>query len=226
MRKAFNHYHNIHEIKKQLNDKQYLLFDKALCGVQFLEIHIDRVEFKDAILTLLWTSIKHTMRSNVEGYCNKMGIDYETLFIGDTDTTPQGGRQGGSLQVKGKEEVKGKEKEKEEGKENLFKQTIDYLNKKANKRFGYITGNAKEIKAQINKLLACNDSFEIIEKKFAYVIDVKCQEWLDNKDMKNNLNPKTLFRESNFDRYLNQDMKITTSNMVDAVMEARKRNAS
>lgn len=110
MRKAFNHYYSIHEIKKQLNDSQYLQFDKALCKVQFLEIHIDSVSFKDPLLNLLWVSIKHTIKSNIEGYCSKMKINYESLFDGLNDSASDGGCQGsydGGCQQE-------KEKEKEQ----------------------------------------------------------------------------------------------------------------
>jgi len=117
MRKAFNHYASIHEIKKQLNDKQYILFDRALCEVQFLEKHIEDVAFEDPLLKLLWTSIKHTVRSNIDGYCSKMKIDYESLFQGDKNTPCQGGSQGGRQQEKEKE----KEKEKGCRLENLPK---------------------------------------------------------------------------------------------------------
>ncbi len=200
MRKAFNHYANIYEIKKQLNDKQYILFDKALCGVQFLELHIESVSFKDPILTLLWTSIKHTIKSNIEGYCNKMKINYEALFDGHTNPTIKGGTQGGSQQEKEKEKGKGKGKEEVQlvdEKNSLTHKTIDYINQKTGKKFGYGKGNTKEIGVQISKLLKETNSFREIEDKFAHVIDVKCQEWLNNQEMKKHLNPVTLFRESN-----------------------------
>ena len=100
----------------------------------------------------------------------------------------------------------------------LAKRTITYLNKKTNKVFRDGKGNLKEILAQIKK--------GATEEQLAHVINVKCQEWLDNQDMKKHLNPVTLFRESNFDKYLNQDMKITQANMIDAVIEARRRNAN
>jgi len=79
MRKAFNHYENLWEIKKQLTDEQYVAFDRAICQVQFLEKHIDDITFEDKVLNLLWTSIKHMLRTSIEGYCNKSGIDYEPL---------------------------------------------------------------------------------------------------------------------------------------------------
>ena len=35
---------------------------------------------------------------------------------------------------------------------------------------------------------------------------MKCAEWLHNEQMRQHLTPTTLFRESNFDKYLNQQM--------------------
>ena len=80
MRKGFTHYENLWEIKKQLTPEQYIAFDKAICEVQFLEKHIDDIEFDDPVLNLLWTSIKHTLKASIEGYCNKVGIDYDSYF--------------------------------------------------------------------------------------------------------------------------------------------------
>lgn len=105
--------------------------------------------------------------------------------------------------------------------EELAKKTIAYINSKTRKRFGNGVGNLKEIKAQINKLKANGDTLKEIEDKFAYVVNVKCQEWLNNTEYKKHLNPVTLFRESNFDKYLNQDMKVNALDMVDAIYEAK-----
>lgn len=107
-------------------------------------------------------------------------------------------------------------------KESLSHRTIDYLNLKINKNFGYTKGNLKEILSQISKLLKANNSFEEIEDKFAHVINVKCSEWLNNEEMKKHLNPITLFREVNFDRYLNQDLKLDTNDLIDALYKARE----
>ena len=116
-----------------------------------------------------------------------------------------------------------KEKYKKENlaTENLAKRTIDFLNQSVNKSFGYTDGNLKEIKSQINKLTKNGDDLKTIEDKFAYVIKVKSKEWLNNQEMKKHLNPVTLFRESNFDKYLNQDMGFSTSDLVDKIYEAR-----
>jgi hypothetical protein len=80
MRKGFTHYESLWEVKKQLSPEQYVAFDRAVCEVQFLEKHIDDIKFDDPVLNLLWTSIKHTLRASIEGYCNKTGIDYDSYF--------------------------------------------------------------------------------------------------------------------------------------------------
>lgn len=126
-----------------------------------------------------------------------------------------------------KEKEKEKEKREELKKEKeiiidenqeLATRTIDYLNKVTGKSFKHGKGNLKEILMQIKK--------GATEKELAHVINVKCQEWKDNQEMKKHLNPVTLFREANFDKYLNQEMKVTQSDMISAVYEARKRNAN
>lgn len=116
-----------------------------------------------------------------------------------------------------------KEKYKKENlaADNLAKRTIDFLNQTVKKSFNYTDGNLKEIKSQINKLLKTGDTLEEIENKFAHVIRVKCNEWINNQEMKKHLNPVTLFRESNFDKYLNQDMGFSASDIVDKIYEAR-----
>jgi len=83
----------------------------------------------------------------------------------------------------------------------LEEKAIDYLNKLIGKNFSYTNGNTKEIKAQIKK--------GATEEQLKYVIDVKCNEWLNNAEMKKHLNPTTLFREANFNKYLNQDFDIS-----------------
>ena len=134
----------------------------------------------------------------------------------------------------GKEEVKeqGKGKEQVKGQvavceKPLAEKTIDYLNLKANKNFTYTKGNLKEINAQIKKGFG--------EQEFAYVIDIKISEWSNNPDMNKNLNPVTLFRDSNFDRYLNQsktpvnkidDMYSSGVSATDVIKEMERRYES
>lgn len=123
---------------------------------------------------------------------------------------------------KRKEEIRLEEKEYiVDEKLELAKRTIDFLNKTINKNFGYTDGNLKEIKSQVNKLLKSGDDLSAIEDKFAHVVKVKCSEWKNNQEMKKHLNPITLFRESNFDKYLNQDMTFSTIDLVNQIYEVR-----
>lgn len=77
---------------------------------------------------------------------------------------------------------------------------INYLNLKAGKKYSsQVDKNKEHISGRLN------DGRTVEELK--YVIDVKCEEWLENAEFNKNLNPVTLFRLSNFDRYINQVMQ-------------------
>ena len=79
-----------------------------------------------------------------------------------------------------------------------YKTIIEYLNNKVNKRFSYKSeSNRKLIKARFNEGYKLED--------FIKVIDIKTNEWINDEKMKNYLQPSTLFRGSNFDKYLNQE---------------------
>ena len=79
-----------------------------------------------------------------------------------------------------------------------YKTIIEYLNNKVNKRFSYKSeSNRKLIKARFNEGYKLED--------FIKVIDIKTNEWINDKKMKSYLQPSTLFRGSNFDKYLNQE---------------------
>lgn len=80
-----------------------------------------------------------------------------------------------------------------------YKTIIEYLNNKVNKRFSYKSeSNRKLIKARFNEGYKLED--------FMKVIDIKTNEWINDDKMKNYLQPSTLFRGSNFDKYLNQEL--------------------
>ncbi len=203
-KKAINYYYSFFEVSKELNQKQFYEFNMAIYKVMFFEVHIDTVEFKDSMLTILWKSVKHSLQASVKGYCDKKSIPYDDVFV--SLSNPHINPHANNIKDKNNEEEKEKEKEKGQlviAENSLAENTIDYLNQKANKNFTYTKGNLKEINLQIKKGFG--------EQEFAYVIDVKVEEWLNNDDMKKNLNPVTLFRESNFDRYLNQSKKQASS---------------
>ncbi len=75
-RKAFNFYLSFFELIKLLNANQISDFVMAICKVQFLELHIDDIDFKDEKTQLVWVASKHAIKASVEGYCSKMNIDY------------------------------------------------------------------------------------------------------------------------------------------------------
>ena len=88
-----------------------------------------------------------------------------------------------------------------------YKTIIKYLNNKVNKRFSYKSeSNRKLIKARFNEGYKLED--------FMKVIDIKTNEWINDKKMKSYLQPSTLFRGSNFDKYLNQDEKPKSSSHI------------
>jgi len=88
-----------------------------------------------------------------------------------------------------------------------IKTIIDYLNNQANKKFTYTNKSFnKHITARIN------DGFTVDQIK--NVIDYKCKDkyFIDNPQ---HLNPDTLFRPSNFEKYLNAIPKQETDNFPD-----------
>ena len=118
MRKAFNFYQSHWEQIKLLNDTQKLELFNAICSVQFMEVNIDDIKFKDNISILVWTGIKHSINTSLSGFINKnKSLNKEVAIplakVG-TDTPCQ------QLEVKGEEEVKEKEEEKGKKKRTVF----------------------------------------------------------------------------------------------------------
>lgn len=88
----------------------------------------------------------------------------------------------------------------------IVEQIINYLNFKTNKQFKKNTANTiKHINARLNEGYILED--------FKRVIDIKCDEWLNDKKMNQYLRPDTLFG-TKFESYLNQQRKnITTKDI-------------
>lgn len=76
---------------------------------------------------------------------------------------------------------------------------IDYLNAKTGKSFKTTTPNTQKA---INGRLS--DGYTV--EDFKKVIDTKTSQWLNNPDMQKYLCPDTLFRPSNFEKYLNESV--------------------
>jgi len=110
MRKAFNFYASFDDTLSELNDKQFNEFIRTLLDVQFFRKHIEKVEFKDKMVELLWKANKHSIKSQLEGFCSKKKIAYNSLFVEVLNAPKQGGSQGGSVQEKGQEKGQGQGK--------------------------------------------------------------------------------------------------------------------
>lgn len=118
--------------------------------------------------------------------------------------SPLPSNQGGELPPNRGEELPSNQGDKKDSiKDNnkdIYVEIINYLNKKAGKRFSpKAAANKKIINGRISEGRTFDD--------FKYVIDVKCEEWLDNAEMNQYLRPSTLFRPTNFENYLNQKSK-------------------
>lgn len=84
--------------------------------------------------------------------------------------------------------------------ENTIDKIITHLNEKAKTNYSPKTKITIEyINGRIAEGFKLND--------FKYVIDVKCEEWLEDSEFEKFLRPKTLFSKSNFEGYLNQKRK-------------------
>lgn len=88
---------------------------------------------------------------------------------------------------------------------NIYKETIDYLNEKAKTKYRQVENNYKHIKARIN------EGFSLEDLKL--VIDKKSKEWIGT-EFERYLTPETLFRPSNFEKYLNQNITEKKSSKV------------
>lgn len=85
------------------------------------------------------------------------------------------------------------------------KTIIDYLNFKTKKNYKYTPNNLSKIKARLKENFTLDD--------FKEVIDKKCMDWLNDKEMNKYLRPETLFGNK-FESYLQQDVKqITTKDL-------------
>lgn len=93
----------------------------------------------------------------------------------------------------------------------FVKIVIQYLSAKTGKTFRIppdeVTFKKSEKFSLINARLRQGNSV----KDLINVIDVKCAEWLEDPENKKYLRPSTLFRASNFERYLDEFQNIDTS---------------
>lgn len=129
-----------------------------------------------------------------------------TVSIGQTTKKEKSAQQNLEQRVLDESSSKNTSKDEEE---LPYAEIIGYLNEKRGKSFRHTTADYRR---EIHARWVDEGKPDISEfvAKCKYVIDVKCAEWLGT-DFENNLNPKTLFRAANFDRYANQSMPNKTS---------------
>lgn len=95
----------------------------------------------------------------------------------------------------GTEEDKNKNKNK-----SIYVEIISYLNAKAGKKFSsQSAANKKLINGRMSEGRTLED--------FYHVIDVKCEQWLEDPKMNEYLRPATLFAQKNFENYVNEKSK-------------------
>lgn len=74
-------------------------------------------------------------------------------------------------------------------------EVIDYLNQTAGTHYTYSKGTVKHIKARLNEGHTRDDCMAVISKKW--------KDW-EGTEYEKFVNPETLFRPANFEKYLNQ----------------------
>ena len=95
---------------------------------------------------------------------------------------------------------------------NAYREITSYLNEKAKTNYKPTTRKTIDlIKARINEGFSVDD--------FKIVIDKKCNDWLDDKEMSKYLRPETLFG-TKFESYLNQPAKKMTTKDLEKYVDA------
>lgn len=107
-------------------------------------------------------------------------------------------KSGGQLPTQERKLNKGLKKDVESEEENRpYKEIIDHLNNKTNAKYRHTTkATQRLIGARLNEGYTLND--------FKKVIDIKADDWLNDKKMSMYLRPETLFNGTKFESYLNQ----------------------
>ncbi len=98
-------------------------------------------------------------------------------------------------------ETKVSDKKSSEKYSKEIEEIIDYFNKVTGQKLrSKSKGHRKLITARLNEGFTVDDFKVIIDKKYA--------EWKDDEKMSKYVTPSTLFRESHFDTYLNQQVRV------------------
>jgi uncharacterized phage protein (TIGR02220 family) len=176
----------------------YLLSLPGDWVVRAKELHNHFKEGRDAIIGALNELVAQTY---VERRENRDGGKFDGVTYIVYPVKYERAIQLGIITPEGEETPKPKQRQKEDKpKEEIpFQAIIEYLNEKAGKSFKHTTkATQKAISGRWNEGHGMD--------QFKYVIDVKTDEW-KGTEFENYLCPDTLFRPTNFEKYLNQKPK-------------------
>lgn len=85
-RKAFNFYKSYDDAFEALSSTKQVMLFKAIRDVQFFRIHVNKISFNDNELKFAWLIIKHSIESQVLGFCRADKVNYDDLFVLDSAT--------------------------------------------------------------------------------------------------------------------------------------------
>ena len=140
-RKAFNFYGSYWEQIKLLNDKQQLDLFKSVCSVQFLDVNIEDIVFKDNITNIVWAGMKHSIMKSLDGFITR------NKSLGKDIITPlaKGGCEAPCQQEKEKEQEEEQEQEKEKEKYRKIDNLILYVDEYEKLKEKYSTKQIEDI---------------------------------------------------------------------------------
>ena len=139
--------------------------------------------------------------SEIELYCPKLK-DLADEYTQKIIRSKQGKKPDNIRTTSGQNPVQeGEEEVEKENIKEIITKIIVYLNEKTGRRFS--PKNKETIRLISGRLNDPDNPAD--EKEMKKVIEIKSGEWLKDKKMSAYLNPHTLFRPSNFERYRNQE---------------------
>lgn len=180
----------------------------------FFESYYESVEHLDAEIKAEFFDLLFKYALRDEDASNNATPIVKALFImakpnlDKSKARREAGKQGGSkpkqTASKPKQTLSDKEKEKEKEKDKeIIKEIVDDLNLVCGTKFKSSSdATASSIRARLSEKYTLED--------FKKVHRVKFDEWKDTEMVKH-LNPSTLYRPSNFEKYVNQAYHVKTS---------------
>jgi hypothetical protein len=175
-RTKFYFYKSYWECYKQLkNNKEKLEFLEIILKTSFLEEDLEQIKPSNYLVNILFSSIKHSLKTSISGFLIKIGTQGTTQ--GGTQGTTQGGTQ--EIIISNKEDINSKTEEEYLNQviKNWVKFYPDEFKKNGHHQVSYVMQRRKEldkltgikeimeyVKTYHNKILLEDGSFEIKPK--------------------------------------------------------------